>query len=100
MQDRDLLYPPFWRGAGIGKQVRLELESGKTHARSERVLSAILLRAGISVCTRVSETREPGSTPGPSASVTVLVYVEVPRTPNPQKLVRLQQTVPFDASVE
>ena len=41
MQDRDLLHPPQWRDDGIGKRTRLESEGGKTHARSERALSAI-----------------------------------------------------------
>ena len=44
MQDRDLLHPPnaVRRDDGIGKRTRLESEGGKkTHARSERALSAI-----------------------------------------------------------
>ena len=40
MQDRDLLHPPARRDDGIGKRTRLESEGGKTHARSERALSA------------------------------------------------------------
>ena len=44
MQDRDLLHPPdaVRRDDGIGKRTRLESEGGKTHARSERALSAKL----------------------------------------------------------
>ena len=40
--DHTQLYPPARRDDGIGKRIRSETEGGKTHALSERALSAIV----------------------------------------------------------